>query len=153
MEQETEMGTKKQNHSPVLMPSPPKVSVKSKVPTNAAVYSVPDTTKGVIIIISLSPAHLVMAPSMGLGPASCSLVSGYLPFGPCGSMSQDEAVAPPKMPQVSVAGQPVFWSPMTCIEQNYEVVWAQQEAGTTFRKIKKKTKEKSQAAAASEAHL
>lgn len=152
MEQETEMGTKKQNHSPVLMPSPPKVSVKSKVPTNAAVYSVPDTTKGVIII-SLSPAHLVMAPSMGLGPASCSLVSGYLPFVPCGSMSQDEAVAPPKMPQVSVAGQPVFWSPMTCIEQNYEVVWAQQEAGTTFRKIKKKTKEKSQAAAANEAHL
>lgn len=108
MEQETEMGTKKQNHSPVLMSSPPKVSVKSKVPTNAAVYSVPDTTKGVIIIISLSPAHLVMAPSMGLGPASRSLVSGYIPFGPCGSMSQDEAVAPPKMPQVSVAGQPVF---------------------------------------------
>lgn len=40
-------------------------------------------------------------------------------------MSQDEAVAPPRMPQVSVAGQPVFWSPMTCIGQNHEVVWAQ----------------------------
>lgn len=57
------MGTKKQNHSPVLMPSPPKVSMKSRVPANATVSFVPDTTKGFIITISLSPAHLVTAPS------------------------------------------------------------------------------------------
>lgn len=88
-----------------------KVPMMSRVPANATVSSVPNNAEGFVITPSLGPAGLVMAPSVGSEPAPPSLASGYLPYGPCGSMSQDEAVAPPvlpRMPQVAMAGQPVL---------------------------------------------
>lgn len=75
----------------------------STVPATSTVPSVTDATKGFITAPPppLSPAGLVMTPSMELEPTSPFPVHSWcLPWESCGSMSQDETAAPPMLPRM-----------------------------------------------------